>query len=137
MAVLTISALKAGMQVGVPGDISASDIHNIVDTFEFRTNQVVSSKSGNYAAVLADDWSVILFTAAATLTIPNSLPQGWQCSIIQMGTGQVTVSAYGSPPLSRSSHTKTAGQYAMASIFVATNTSGTNAAVLLAGDTAT
>jgi hypothetical protein len=139
MAVLPIATLKANMPIGTAGGISASDIHDFVDTVENRTTQAVSRKTASYTATVNDNRLVIIFNAAAavTLTLPNTLPEGWECGILQMGAGQVTISVAGSPPVSRGGHTKTAGQYAMASVFVESNGSGTNAVVILGGDTST
>lgn len=139
MAVLPIATLKTNMPIGQSGSITASDLHDLVDTVESRTTQGVRRNTDNYTATLDDNRLIIIFNAAAgvTLTLPNTLPEGWECGILQMGAGQVTVSVAGSPPISRGGHTKTAGQYAMASVFVESNTSGTAAVVILGGDTAT
>jgi hypothetical protein len=139
MAVLSIATLKANMPIGQAAGITASDMHDFIDTVENRTTQAVSRKTANYTATVNDNRLVIIFNAASsvTLTLPNTLPEGWECGMLQMGAGQVTVSVAGSPPISRGGHTKTAGQYAMASCFVESNSNGTSAVVILGGDTAT
>lgn len=139
MTVLPIATLKTNMPIGVAGGVSASDLHDLLDTVENRTTQAVSRKTANYTATANDNRLIIIFNAASavTLTLPNTLPEGWECSVLQMGAGQVTVSAAGSPPVSRGGHTKTAGQYAMASCLVESNSNGTSAVVILLGDTAT
>lgn len=139
MAVLSIDTLKTNMPIGVTGSITSGDMHDLLDTVENRTTQSVLRKTADYPAVLADNRMIIIFNAAAgvTLTLPNTLPEGWECGVLQMGAGQVTVSVAGSPPTSRGGHTKTAGQYAMASCFVESNSNGTSAVVILGGDTAT
>lgn len=139
MASLPISTLKTNMPIGVAGSITGSDMHDLLDTLENRTTQAVSRKTANYTATANDNRLIIIFNAASavTLTLPNTLPEGWECGVLQMGAGQVTVSVAGSPPISRGGHTKTAGQYAMASCFVESNSNGTSAVVILGGDTAT
>lgn len=137
MAVLPIATLKANMPAGVQAAISASDIRDFIDTVESRTTQAVSRKTASYTATVDDNRLTIIFNSASavTLTLPNTLPEGWKCDILQMGAGQVTVSVAGSSPLARGAHTKTAGQYAVATVFVESNGSGTNAIVILSGDT--
>lgn len=139
MAILPIATLKTNMPAGVPGGTTIQDMHDLIDTVEARTTQAVSRKTANYTATVNDNRLVIIFNTASgvTLTLPNTLPEGWECGVLQMGAGQVTVSVAGSPPISRGGHTKTAGQYAMASCFVESNSNGTSAVVILGGDTAT
>jgi len=73
--------------------------------------------------------------AAVTLTLPNTLYTGFQCRVIQAGAGQVTFSpAVGAFRRNRSSYTKTAGQYAVCALEVISNSGGTAAEYLLAGD---
>jgi hypothetical protein len=75
----------------------------------------VSSISANYSITAADNGKVIQSTAssAITITIPTGLPTGFNCTVIQMGAGQITFSG---TYLNRSSFTKTASQYSVASI---------------------
>jgi len=125
------------MPVNTPGAITALDIHDFIDTVEDRTTQAVLRKTANYTATAADNRRVIIFNSASavTLTLPNTLTEGWECGILQMGAGQVTIAVTGGAPISRGGHTKTAGQYAMASVFVESN-AGTAPVVILTGDTA-
>jgi hypothetical protein len=136
MAVLPTSTLKTNMPIGQPGSITASDLHDLVDTVESRTTQGVLRKTANYTATLDDNRLIIIFNAATgvTLTLPNTLPEGWECGILQMGAGAVTISVTGGTLLSRGGHTKTAGQYAQASVLVESNP-GTAPVVILGGDT--
>ena len=140
MTIQTFSTLRTNMPVGVTGAISAQDMQDFIDTTEDATSQTILSKSGNYTAVLADNRRKIIFTAAATLTLPNTLPVGWECGIIQMTTGQVTISVQTGGTgaiLSRGNLTKTAGLYAQAYVVVVTNTNGTAAQICLGGDIGT
>jgi len=50
--------------------------------------------------------------SAITLTVPQYLKAGFNCTIIQLGTGQITPTASGTTINSYASTTKTAGQYA-------------------------
>jgi hypothetical protein len=138
MTAQTIATLKANMPIGQSGGISAQDMHDLIDTLEERTIQANLTKTANYTATAADNRRRIVFNSASavTLTLPNNLPDGWECGIVQLGAGAVTIAvASGGTLLSRTSHTKTAGQYAQAYVFVASNT-GTAAQVVLGGDTA-
>jgi hypothetical protein len=137
MTAQTIATLKTNMPVGVTGGITAQDMHDLIDTLEERTIQANLVKTASYTATTADNRRRIVFNSASavTLTLPNSLPDGWECGIVQMGAGVVTIAvASGGALLSRSSHSKTAGQYAQAYVFVASN-SGTAAQIVLGGDT--
>lgn len=73
--------------------------------------------------------------SAITVTLPNSLPQGFSCLVVQSGAGQVTLTAAsGATLLNRQSFTKTAGQNAGLTLYVRSNTSGTNAVYVSIGD---
>jgi hypothetical protein len=140
MTVQTIATLKTNMPIGVAGGITAQDMHDLIDTLEDRTVQANLAKTASYTAVAADNRRRIVFNSsgAVTLTLPNTLPEGWECGIVQMGAGVVTIAvAAGGALLSRAGHNKTAGQYAQAYVFVASNASGTAAQVVLGGDTST
>lgn len=79
--------------------------------------------SSTYTLVASDNGKILTFSATCTVTIPT-LFQGFNCMIVQTGTGQVTLTAgSGVTVNNRSLYTKTAGQYAVASIIA---TSGTN-----------
>ena len=62
----------------------------------------------------SDNGKIITFNSASaiTVTVP-SLSLGFNCMILQKGTGQVTLSASGVTIFNRYSFTKTAGQYAI------------------------
>jgi hypothetical protein len=56
--------------------------------------------------------------SAFTLTFPSTLPPGFNCEVIQAGAGQVTCAADSAGTMNnRQSFTKTAGQYAVMSVF--------------------
>jgi len=75
----------------------------------------VVSTAANYSITAADNGKVIQSTSASaiTITIPTGLPTGFNCTVIQMGAGQITFSG---TYLNRTGFTKTASQYAVVSI---------------------
>ena len=70
-----------------------------------------------YTLTNADNGKIITCTnaSAITLTVP-SLSVGFNCMIVQKGTGQVNLAASGVTLYNRYSFTKTAGQYAILSL---------------------
>lgn len=90
-----------------------------------------------YTLTSGDDGKVVELSnaGAITLTVPNSLPQGFSCLIVQVAAGQVTIAA-GSSATQRAfgSYTKTAGQWAAVSLYVRANSGGSAAEYVLAGN---
>ena len=88
------------------GNVATSKLSGFVS----NTSSVSSSRS-----ISANDNGMILkCNAAITLSLPASgIPEGFNCMILQQGTGQVTFSGTFS---NRNSFTKTAGQFAIATI---------------------
>ena len=89
------------------GNVSSSTISG------FAAN--VATISAAYNLTAADNGKIIQSTSASgiTVTIPTGLPTGFNCTIVQMGAGQITFSG---TYLNRSGFTKTASQYAVVSI---------------------
>lgn len=82
--------------------------------------------------------TVLVFTSgsAIAVTLANSIPNGRMISWMQKGAGQITFAAgSGATMVNRQSHTKSAAQYAVGSIYCHAN-AGSAAALVLAGDTA-
>ena len=75
----------------------------------------VATISAAYSLSASDNGKIIQSTSASaiTVTIPTGLPTGFNCTIVQMGAGQITFSG---TYLNRSGFTKTASQYAVVSI---------------------
>ncbi|MBP6054235.1 MAG: hypothetical protein KA527_01235 [Cytophagaceae bacterium] len=76
---------------------------------------VMNDQTGtSYTLAASDNGKVITFnsSSAITLTVP-SLSVGFNCMVVQKGTGQVTLSASGVTISNRYGYTKTAGQYSM------------------------
>lgn len=89
------------------GNVSTSTISG------FGAN--VASISAAYPLTAADNGKIIqsTSTSAITVTIPTGLPTGFNCTVVQMGAGQITFSG---TYFNRGSFTKTASQYAVVSI---------------------
>lgn len=66
----------------------------------------------------SDNAKVVTLTnaSAITLTVPAGLRAGFNCSIVQLGAGQVTIASSGTTIHNRQSFTKTAGQYSAITI---------------------
>jgi hypothetical protein len=75
--------------------------------------------------------------SAIAVTLPATAPVGFACTYVQTGAGQITFASTGSGTLAnRQSHTKTAGNKAMVTLYVRANAGGSAAAWILGGDTA-
>ena len=75
----------------------------------------VASIAANYSITSADNGKVIQSTSASaiTVTIPTGLPTGFNCTVVQMGAGQISFSG---TYLNRGGFTKSASQYSVISI---------------------
>ena len=98
----------------------------------------INAQTGTtYTLLSTDSGSVIECNnaSAITVTLPNNLPVGWNCRVVQTGAGQVTFSpASGASLVNRSSYTKTAGQQGEVDLYVTTNSGGASAVYRLGGD---
>jgi hypothetical protein len=103
---------------------------NKLEDFDASINEQTGT---TYTLVDGDNGKVIKFTngSAITVTLPSGLGLGFNCSVIQYGAGQITFSTSSSTLYNRQSHTKTAGQYAVAGLI-----SCVADVFVLAGDTA-
>jgi hypothetical protein len=91
-----------------------------------------------YTLAASDSGKIVSLSnaAAITLTLPNSLQQGFCCTLVQSGAGQVTCSAAAGALLrNRNGNTKLAGQWAGATLHVRSNSGGSSAEYVLLGDT--
>lgn len=75
----------------------------------------IVSTAINYSLTAADNGKVIQSTSASaiTITIPTGLPNGFNCTAVQMGAGQIT---FAGTYLNRGTFTKSASQYSVVSI---------------------
>jgi hypothetical protein len=98
-----------------------------------------SVKSGTtYTLTANDNGQVLEFSnaSAITVTIEADLPVGFSCVMVQTLGGQVTfVAEAGATQRQRQGFTKTAGQWAMVSMYVSSN-AGSAAVYVLSGDMA-
>jgi len=78
-------------------------------------------------------------TAGITITLPNDLPQGFACIIEQAHASDPVIleAAANATLVNGQDFDRTAGQYALCTLCVRTNTTGRNAEYLLGGDGAT
>ncbi len=87
--------------------------------------------------LLSDNGGIVEFSngSAVALTVPNTLPQGFNCLLQQVGAGTVTVAADAGATQHAPNGATIAGQYKIASLVVNSN-AGTAADYTLSGDTA-
>lgn len=115
--------------------VTLSDSDEIAGYRAHRNEQTGTT----YTLQASDAGKVVELTnaSAITLTAPNSLPEGFSCTLIQGGAGQVTISAASGATLrNRQSHAKIAGQWGAAFLHVRDNAGGAAAEYVLGGDTA-
>ncbi len=79
--------------------------------------EVNTQPGTSYILTATDNGKIISFTSnsAVTITVP-ALTSGFNCLIVQRGTGQITLSASGSTINNRYNFNKTAGQHAIMSL---------------------
>ncbi len=84
----------------------------------------INAQTGTtYTLTATDNGKIITFSNACTVTVPSSLFAGFNCFLLQKGTGQVTiVGATGVTVNNRRTFTKTAGTYAIATILALNTT---------------
>jgi hypothetical protein len=77
----------------------------------------VSTETTGRTIALADNGMILRYTgtSSATFTLPatGTLPEGFNCMVLQASTGQIT---FGGTFNNRNSFTKTAGQYAISTV---------------------
>ena len=105
-------ALDVTGDVGVSGNLIGGNVATS-KLSGFVSNTSAEASSRNIA--VGDNGMILKCTAALTLTLPTAgtLPEGFNCMILQYNSGQVTFSGTFS---NRNSFTKTAGQYAIATV---------------------
>jgi hypothetical protein len=119
---------KTGVVTVDAGDLTDGNFDGTaISGFDASINEQTGTA---YTLVAGDNGKVIKFTngSAITLTLPSGLGEGFNCSVIQYGAGQITFSG---TFYNQSSHTKTAGQYAVTGLISCVADS-----FVLAGDTA-
>lgn len=94
-------------------------------------NYGINAQTGaTYTLQASDNGKVITFSNACKVSVPTGLGAGFNCRLVQIGIGQVTVEAAGTTINNRQQHNKLAGRYASATLTAyASNT------FVFAGDT--
>lgn len=105
----------------VSGNFGASDLSN----FNFNGNpisgfeaSIINQSTVSYTLSSSDLGKIILLehSSSITITVPTNLGSGFNCTVIQKGSGQITFTEDGTTINNRQSHSKTAGQFAVASL---------------------
>lgn len=102
------------MRLDQSGNLSGSTT-NTLSGFGAQINAISTSVS----LAATDNAEVIQSnaTTAITITIPKDLPSGFNCMVLQYGTGQITFSgASGVTIINRNGYNKSIGQYALITI---------------------
>lgn len=90
-----------------------------VTTAQIAGFSAVNAQSGTtYTLQQSDAGKALSFSSgsAVTLTVPSGLGAGFQCVIVQAGAGQVTASAGAGVTVNPGTVSKTAAQYAVATL---------------------
>lgn len=87
--------------------------------FAISAGSINTQAGTTYTLQAVDNGKVILFTNAGSVavTVPAALAVGFSCTIIQVGTGQVSLNASGTTLRLVGSANKTAAQYATMTVF--------------------
>jgi hypothetical protein len=112
---------------------SIAEVQSDLDVLT-KTVEINAQTGTSYSLQSSDNGKLVTLNnaAAITLTVPASLGAGFNCQILQLGAGQVTVSPSSTTVNNADSHTKLRAQYSSASLVAyAADT------FLLQGDTST
>jgi len=125
-------------KVTVANLLAAQTAGNLSD-YNFDGNSIfgfdasINEQNGTTYTLLSSDAGKVITlnnASAITLTVPTGLGANFNCTLVQLGAGQVTISGSGTTVSNRSSHTKIAGQYGVATLLSYADTTW-----ILAGDT--
>lgn len=110
--------ISIGQAVGTNDDVTFNDISSTAGSIYGFDASLTNISATTYTLSSNDNGKVITLdnTSGITLTIPTGLGDGFNCLIIQKGTGQVFVSPSSTTIINRQGHTKSAGQYAVVSL---------------------
>jgi hypothetical protein len=105
----------------------------VSDKYIASSSMVVTESTTSRTLGSGDNGIILMCTSnsAVTITVPTGLSIGFTITIIQAGTGQITFSASSTTINNRQSHTKTAGQWAVAGLIQRSSNN-----FVLSGDTA-
>lgn len=136
---LTANAIIKGGGAGVAAVASGVTIDSSDTMYGYKGK--INPQTGTTYTLQASDAGKIVEcsnASAITVTLPNSLAVGFCCTVSQTGAGQVSFSAaVGATLRNKSSFTKISGQYGVVSLYVTTNSDGSSAVYMMAGDGAT
>ena len=90
----------------------------IISTGYQISSGAINGQTGSYSLVAGDNGKIVTMNvgSANNLTVPASLAVGFNCTVIQLGTGQTTIVASGTTLNSYQSYLKISGQHGSASI---------------------
>jgi hypothetical protein len=138
---VTVTNLMGAAPVQSVNSLTGSvtiDAGNLND-FDFDGNSIlgydasINAQTGTTYTLLSSDAGKVITldnASAITLTVPTGLGANFNCTLVQLGAGQVTISGSGTTVSNRNSHTKIAGQYGAATLLSYADTTW-----ILAGDT--
>jgi hypothetical protein len=111
-ALNTLNELAAAL-----GDDSnyATTVTNALAT-KAALNATILPKTTTYQVAGSDNNKIIECSGTFTVTFPNSLDTGFQCVIVNVGTGVITLAA-ATTFQSKNGNTKLASQYGAASVY--------------------
>lgn len=95
-----------------------------------RFSGVLSTQTADYTLAAGDNGTIVYVNkpTAVTVTLPNSLPAGFNCVVVQEGAGQVTFAvASGASKQSPNGASKISIQYGSVSLMVKANSGGSAA----------
>lgn len=130
---IPLVAVAAG-SAGVAADLSRSDHkHPPQDaTVNLQTGTTYTVQSSDNGKIIE-----LSNAGAITVTVPNSLPVGFNCGFCQVAAGQATISAgAGATQRQASGLSKTRAQWSEIALRVRANAGGSAAEYVLSGDMA-
>lgn len=131
---LSVSAVLTGNGTSAP-NASGVSIDGSNTIYGYRAN--INVQTGTTYTLAASDSGKIVEcsnASAITLTLPNNLSVGFNCTVVQTGAGQVSITpASGAILHNYDSFTKTAGQYAAVNLYVTSNSGGSSAVYIMQG----
>ena len=121
---LTGITLAAGVvsssltSIGTLASLTVSGAGAITSDGYKLSSSGIKAKTASHTLVGGDNGRVITMNVATanTLTVPSGLAEGFNCTVIQIGAGQTTITASGTTLNSVSSFLKISAQHGSASI---------------------
>jgi hypothetical protein len=91
-----ISTVSSDVQVQLNSKASLTDGSVVADGFALTANSLLP-KTSDYTLMSSDNGKVVLVDSSTpvSITVPSSLPVAFNCMVIQVGAGQVTMVAQG------------------------------------------